>query len=525
MGAGPAGLACAIRLAELTGNPDGITVIEKGREVGAHLLSGAVMDPRGFRELFPRAEIPPLGTPISKDAVYFFTRSGQWKFPVPPPPLRNHGNYVVSLNRLARWMNERLQALGVEVFTGAAAMQCLSEGGRVVGVRTGDKGRNRQGNPQSNFQPGADIRAKISILAEGVRGSLSKQLIAGHGLDEGANPATFAVGVKELWETRPGRLAAGTVYHTMGYPLGPDHYGGGWIYGLPDGLVSVGLVAGLDYGDPRFDPRNAFQQYKLHPFVRAILVGGNRIKYGAKAIVEGGWFAMPRHAAAGALLIGDAGGFVNGLRLKGIHLAIKSGLLAAEVAHEALQADDFSRARLESFDARVRSSWIREELWKVRNAHQAFDHGLWPAFFHLGAQMLTGGRGLRNRYPAAAGHTRLRSPAGPLAPQAAPDGQLSFDRMTDVFYSSTYHEEDQPPHLIIADTNICHTRCAAEFGNPCQYFCPAAVYEIEETRAGRRLKLNPSNCVHCKTCDIMDPYQIITWIPPEGGGGPNYEGM
>ncbi len=528
VGAGPAGLACAIRLAELTKNPDGITVIEKGREVGAHLLSGAVMDPRGIRELFPSEPIPALDTPVGREGVYFFTRGGQWKFPVEPPPLRNHGNYVVSLNRLARWLNERLEALGVQVFTGTAAMECLMEGGRVAGVRTDDKGRDREGKAKANFQPGADIRAKVTIFAEGVRGSVAKQLIARQRLDAESNPATYAVGVKEIWEIRPGRLDPGTVYHTMGYPLASDQYGGGWIYGLPGNLVSLGLVAGLDYRDPRFDPHNAFQQYKLHPFVRGILEGGKLIKYGAKAVPEGGWFAMPRLWSDGALLAGDTGGFLNGLRLKGIHLAIKSGMLAAETAREALEARDFSAARLARFGDKVNASWIREELWKVRNGHQAFEHGLWPAFFHLGAQMLTGGRGVRDRYPSEAGHARLLRLAELPAEEPvkiAADGKLTFDKVTDVYHSSTHHEEDQPTHLVIADTDICNTRCAAEYGNPCRFFCPAAVYEMEETRAGRRLKLNPSNCVHCKTCDIMDPYQIITWVAPEGGGGPSYEGM
>ncbi len=528
VGAGPAGLACAIRLAELTKNPDGITVIEKGREVGAHLLSGAVMDPRGIRELFPSKTIPVLDTPVGREGVYFLTATGQWKFPVEPPPLRNHGNYVVSLNRLARWMNQKLEALGVQVFTDTAAMECLMEDGRVAGVRADDKGRDRQGRPKPIFQPGADIRAKLTVLAEGVRGSVAKQLIAQQRLDVGSNPATFAVGVKEVWEIPAVRLDPGAVYHTMGYPFRSDQYGGGWIYGLPENRVSLGLVSGLDYRDPRFDPHNALQQFKTHPFVREILEGGKLIKYGAKAVPEGGWFAMPRLWTDGALLIGDTAGMLNALRLKGIHLAIKSGLLAAETAAEALAAGDFSAARLARFGERVNQSWIREELWQVRNGHQAFEHGLWAGFFHLGLQMITGGRGLWARYPSQPGHTRMQrldhiTGSEPL--KLRPDGQLTFDKVTDVYYSSTHHEEDQPSHLLIADTNICHTRCAAEYGNPCRYFCPAAVYEMEETREGRRLKLNSSNCVHCKTCDIMDPYGIITWVPPEGGGGPNYEGM
>ena len=527
VGAGPAGLACAIRLAELTRNPEAITVIEKGREAGAHMLSGAVLDPRSLRELFPSGDIPPLDTPVGREGVFFFTAAGEWKLPIEPPPLRNHGNYVVSLNRLVRWMNEKLEGLGAQVFTGTAAMELLSDGGRITGVRTDDKGRDRDARPQSNFQPGADIRARLTIFAEGVRGSLAKQLIHRYRLDAGSNPATYALGVKELWEVPPGRIEPGTVYHTVGYPLPWDHYGGGWIYGLRDSQVSLGLVSGLDYRDPRFDPHNAFQQYKLHPFVRRILEGGRMLKYGAKAIPMGGWYSIPRLAVDGALLIGDAAGFLNPLRLKGIHLAIETGLLAAAAAHEALQAGDFSAARLDSFRRRVESSWVREELWQVRNGHQAFEDGLWPALFHLGLQMATGGRGLRDRYLSQPGHQRLEriDRLGAPPPRVVPDGRLTFDRVTDVYYSSTHHQENQPAHLLVADTNICATRCAAEYGNPCQYFCPAAVYEMEETPAGKRLKLNPSNCVHCKTCDIMDPYQIITWVAPEGGGGPGYEGM
>jgi electron-transferring-flavoprotein dehydrogenase len=527
VGAGPAGLACAIRLAELTGNPDAITVIEKGRDVGAHLLSGAVMDPRGIRELFPSGEIPLLDTPVRREGVFFLGRSGRWKLPVEPPPLRNRGNYVISLHRLARWMNQRLEALGVQVFTSTAAVEYLSDGGRVAGVRTDDKGRDRQGRPKANFQPGADIRAKVTVLAEGVRGSVAKQLIARHSLDGQQNAPAYAVGIKELWELPPGRLEPGTVYHTLGHPLGWRQFGGGWIYGMRDNIVSIGLVCGLDYRDPRFDPHNAFQQYKLHPFVRRLLDGGRLIKYGAKALPEGGWWALPRLYTAGALLIGDAAGFLNSLRLKGIHLAIKSGLLAAETIHAALPAGDFSAARLADFSARVESSWIREELWPARNAHQAFEHGLWPALLHLGAQMLTGGRGLRARYPFPEGITLLDrlDRLGPPPPRIVPDGRLTFDKVTDVYYSSTSHEEDQPAHLLIADTNICSVRCTLEYGNPCQNFCPAAVYEIEQTPRGNRVRLNASNCVHCKTCDIMDPYGIITWVPPEGGGGPNYEGM
>ena len=552
VGAGPAGLATALRLAELieqhnaeidSGKRQGkklsteeLYLLEKGREIGAHLLSGAVMDPQGLRELVPDFDHPnsrdraPLATPVLRDAVYFLTASGQWKLPITPPFLHNHGNYVVSLNRLGRWLGQKVEAKGVSVFTGFAGKELLYEDGRVVGVRTDDKGLDRSGKQKSNFEPGYDLRAKITVLAEGPRGSLTKQLIAHKGLDQGRNPQVYAVGVKELWEVPPGRIEPGTVFHTAGWPLTAEQYGGGWLYAMPEGVISLGLVSGLDYRDPSFDPHEAFQRYKTHPFFRAILEGGKLLKYGAKTIPEGGWFSLPKLATDGALLVGDSAGFLNSQRLKGIHLAIKSGMLAAEAILESLRREDFSESCLADYVRRVEQSWVKEELWRTRNFHQAFEGGMMRGAFHVGLQMLTGGRGLYDRYPSHAGHERLEKRknggARPGREKLIPDGKLTFDKLTDVYHSAAKHEEDQPCHLLIADTNICNERCVAEYGNPCQYFCPAAVYEMVEAKDGRRqLHLNPSNCVHCKTCDIMDPYQIITWVPPEGGGGPNYENL
>lgn len=548
VGAGPAGLACALRLAQLIeahrkrveagkgpGPPlstENIYVLEKAAELGAHCLSGAVLDPRSLSELVPdfETEGAPLETPVVRDSVYYLTRSGQLKLPFLPPPLRNDGNYIISLNRLVRWLGGLAERAGVNLFPGFAGVEVVFEGNRVAGVRTDDKGIDREGRRKSNFQPGYDLRARVTVFAEGPRGSLAKQLAAKFALDRGCNPQVYSVGVKELWQIPSGRIERGEVVHTMGWPLSANQFGGGFIYALSDTRVSVGLVAGLDYEDPRFDPQDAFQKFKTHPWVRRLLSGGELVRYGAKAIPEGGYFSIPQTALDGALLIGDSAGFLNSQRLKGIHLAIKTGMLAAETIFDALLAGDTSRVRLKNFEDAWKKSWVHDELWRVRNFHQGFEKGLWRGLFHAGIQFLTGGRGLYARYPSKAGHERLRkleALAGRPIERAKADGVLTFDKLSDVFRSGTHHEEDQPSHLKIADLEICHTRCPSEYGNPCQFFCPAAVYELEDTPqgGGKRLKVNASNCVHCKTCDIMDPYQIISWVPPEGGGGPNYEGM
>ncbi len=536
VGAGPAGLACALRLAELIQqNPgdlsaENIYVLEKADELGMHSLSGAVMNPRGLRELVPdfEKEGAPLDTPVSDDAAYFFTQKSALRFPITPPPLRNHGNYVVSLSRLVQWLGQRAEKAGVNVFTGFAGSGLLVEGGKVVGIQTDDKGVDKHGRRKANFQPGYELRAKVTVLAEGPRGSLTKQLVKQFSLDAGANPQVYSIGVKEIWEVPEGRIKPGTVWHTMGYPVPTDMYGGGWVYGLQNNRVSLGLVVGLHYQNPLFDPHVAFQQYKLHPFVRRILEGGKLVRYGAKTIPAGGYWAIPKPYVSGALIVGDSGGYLDAQKLKGIHMAFKTGMLAAETIFEALRSGDTSEARLKSFHERVEQSWVKKELWAVRNFHQGFDHGLWRGLFHAALQQITGGRGLYARYPNRAGHEhykKLSQLPEAQRPNLKPDGQLTFDKVTDVFYAGTRHEEDQPAHLLVADTNICATRCVEEYGNPCQYFCPAAVYEIVTEGDRKRLKLNASNCVHCKTCDIADPYEIITWVPPEGGGGPHYEGM
>jgi electron-transferring-flavoprotein dehydrogenase len=548
VGAGPAGLSCALRLGQLfkahnqkvqagkiPGAPlsaENIYVLEKASEIGAHCLSGAVLDPRALRILVPDFEKQgaPIETPVTGDAVYYLTRSSSWKLPVNPPFLRNHGNYIISLNKFVKWLGGLVERQGINLFAGFAGSGLLLEGNRVAGVRTDDKGIDKGGRQKSNFQPGYNLRAKVTIFAEGPRGSLTKQLVKRFALDRGCNPQVYTAGVKELWEIPSGRMRKGQVIHTAGWPLSARQFGGGFIYALSDTRLSVGLVSGLDNQDPRFDPHNAFQQLKTHPMISKLLQGGQMVRYGAKTIPEGGYFSVPQTALDGALIAGDSAGFLNSQRLKGIHLAMMTGMLAAETAFEALQAGDYSAKTLGAYETRWRSSWVKDELWKVRNFHQGFEGGFWAGTLHGALQFVTGGRGTRARYSSRPDHAHMKKLAElsetPVERIKA-DGKLTFDKLSDVYHSSTHHEEDQPSHLRIADFDICNNRCVEEYGNPCQYFCPAAVYEMESNADGsaKHLKLNPSNCVHCKTCDIADPYEIITWVCPEGGGGPHYDGM
>jgi len=548
VGGGPAGMACALRLSQLVDehnskNPDAqlskenIYVLEKAREIGQHCLSGALLDPRAMDELLPGwKNEAPIEAEVKKEAVYFLTKNRKFKAPITPPPLRDHGNYVISINRFVKWLGSKVEETGITIFTGFAGSELLVDGNRVAGVRTDDKGVDKRNEPKGNFEPGYDLQSKVVILAEGARGSLTKQLVGRFQLDKERNPQTYGVGVKELWELPPGRIAEGEVIYTMGYPLTTKEYGGSWIYGGKNNVVSLGFVTGLDYPDPATDPQHVLQEFKKHPWVAKLLEGGKMIRYGAKTLPYGGWWSIPPLAGDGWMIVGDSAGFLNSQRLKGIHLAIKSGMLAAETAFEALVAQRFDAGQLGKFQERVENSWIKTELWPVRNFHQGFEHGLVHGMVHAGIQQFTGGRGLHERYAAHAGHRRLKhkyemlghEAERPFRGPAKGDGKLAFDKLTDLYHSGTRHEEDQPAHLVIHDTNICSTRCVQEFGNPCQYFCPANVYEMVDSPdvpGGKEIHLNPSNCVHCKTCDIMDPYEIITWVPPEGGGGPNYDGM
>ena len=542
VGGGPAGMSAALRLAQLQKAQDGeplqIAVLEKAREAGAHMLSGAMLDPSALRDLVPdfKEKGAPLASDVHAEQVYYLTKTGKIPFPIIPPPLQNHGNYIISLNRFVKWMAGLVESEGVDMFAGFPAAEVLYENDRVVGVRTRDQGIDKHGAKKSTFEAGVDIRAKVTILCDGVRGNLTKQLVRRLALDAGKQPQLYAIGIKELWEVPKDRIKPGTVIHSLGYPLRMEEFGGAFLYAMPDGLVSFGLVTGLDYRDPMFDPHQAFQHLKQHPVFASILQGGQLVRYGAKALPEGGWHTIPRIYADGVLIAGDAGGFVNSMRLKGIHLAMRTGMLAAESAFDAVRANDTSAARLQGYEKAVDASQVRRELYPVRNVHQSFSYGLLPGMMYSGLSLVTGGWWVKDPMPVVPGYEHMQKLADyysgkppdidvPNRP-ATIDRQLTFDKLTNVHYSGTRHPEDQPSHLIVHDTNICATRCLEEYGNPCLRFCPANVYEMVDAGDGRKkLQINASNCVHCKTCDIMDPYQVIDWVPPEGGGGPQYEGM
>lgn len=539
VGAGPASLAGAIRLGQLAraaGRELEIYVIEKAGDIGNHGISGAVMDPRALDELLPewRSQAP-VESAVTRDELWYLTPRAKLVAPIVPPPLRNAGKYVASLQKISKWLGEKAEEAGVQVIPGFPGQELLWDGGdRAIGVRTGDKGLDHAGKPKSNYEPGADILAKVVVLGEGPRGTLAKQAIPRLGLDDGREPQVYAIGVKELWQLPDDRFKAGSVIHTLGFPLPGHTFGGGFIYGMAGNVLDIGHVTGLDDRDPTTDGHNELQRMKTHPAIAAMLDGGKLLRYGAKAIPEGGLFAMPRAYADGLLLIGDAGGFLNGMRLKGIHLAMKSGTMAAETIWDALQADRYDAPTLSAFERRFRESWAYPEMRSSRNFHQGFKRGRWAGLLNAGLATLTGGRGfgLRDKLPGEAGYA-VMDKAGfhpKETPRAVPDNVLTFDKLTDVYESGTMHDEDQPCHLKVADTDVCRDRCTVEYGNPCRYFCPAAVYEplFEKSAAGGfegRLQINFTNCVHCKTCDIIDPYQIITWVPPQGGEGPVYTGM
>ncbi len=552
VGAGPANLGGALHLAQLikqhkqSGSGDAlgdveIAVIEKGASIGSHILSGAVMDPKALGELIPDfvEQGAPLESPVNEDHFLYLTPKHAIRSPITPPPFKNHGYYIVSLNRLTAWLGEKCEEAGVNIFPEFPGADLIyDEDDRVLGVRTGDKGIDKEGKPKSNYEPGVDLLAKVTVLGEGPRGSLTKKLVERLHLDAGREPQVYSIGVKELWELPDNRYPAGRVTHTLGFPSDVQTYGGGWIYGMQNNVLNLGYVTGLDYKDPLIDPHAEFQMFKTHPYIAKLLEGGKMIRYGAKTIAAGGLFAMPRTYADGVLLTGDCAGFLNAQRLKGIHSAIKSGMLAAETIFQALLAKDYSAKQLQRYEQLVNESWIIPELRKVRNFHAAFKHGRWMALVNAGLQFVTGGRswGIFDRDKSHAGHLDMQKLSaygynGDRLEQRYKDlrfdGKLTFNKVTDVYHAAVSHDEDQPVHLHVLDTNICSTRCAEEYGNPCQRFCPAAVYEMVEDGGNghRRLQINFSNCVHCKTCDIMDPYQIINWVTPEGGGGPDYKGL
>lgn len=523
VGAGPAGLAAAYRLASLNRDLNksvGIMVIDKAADKGAHQLSGAVMDPRAILGLMPdwRERGAPVEGEVEEEFVWYLNEHDAVSLPV-PPPLDNHGNVIVSLCKFTRWFAGIVEGMGVDLFTGFPGRTLLVEKGRVVGVRLMDKGVGKDGKPRPNFEPGGEIRAKLTILAEGVHGSLTREAIRHFKLDAGCNPQTYSTGVKEVWRLPADRVPRGRVVHTMGFPLRRE-YGGSWIYSMADDKLSIGLVVGLDYRDPLTDIHHHFQKFKTHPKIRGMLEGGQILEYGAKAIPSGGLFSIPKLQAPGLLIVGDSGGFVNMMRLKGIHLAIETGRLAGESAFEAVRTGK----EPQDFDRVIRTSWAWEELKRSRYYKQGFTLGMIPGMLNVGLMQLTGGVGFVGS-SLRPGHTYMRRRRDAIPQRIVFDGTLTHAKVNSVFYSDTHHDEDSASHLKILDTRICVDRCAEEFGNPCQHFCPANVYEwVKDATAARgRVQIGFGNCVHCKTCEIQDPYGNIEWTVPEGGGGPHWK--
>ena len=537
VGAGPSGLSAAIRLKQLAaeqGQDISVCVLEKGSEVGAHILSGAVLDPAALNELFPdwQERGAPLHTPVKKDR-FIFLSAGGGSVAIPqfllPPLMHNHGNYVISLGNLCRWLAEQAEALGVEIFPGFAAADLLrDDSGRVCGVLTGDMGVAQDGGHKGGYQPGIELRAKFTLIGEGARGSLAKRLIADFGLETGKEPPKFGIGLKELWEISPDQHRPGLVEHTVGWPLSNDTGGGGFIYHLEDNQVAIGFVVHLNYTNPHLSPFDEFQRFKTHPRVRPYLEGGKRIAYGARAITEGGLQSVPKLVFPGGALLGCAAGMVNVPRIKGTHNAMKSGMLAAEAAFAAVQSEGDDLA---AYERAWQASWIRKDLHKVRNAKPLLSRfgTLFGAALGVADMWMNSlGIGL----PFTLGHGKADSETLKPAAQCRkidypkPDGVVSFDKLSSVFISNTNHEEDQPVHLVLADPAIPIDRNLPTFDEPAQRYCPAGVYEVvREEGAAPRFQINAQNCVHCKTCDIKDPARNITWTVPEGGGGPNYPNM
>ena len=522
VGGGPAGLAAAIRLKQLAADRS-VCVLEKGSEIGAHILSGAVMDPRALAELMPdwKAKGAPLNTPVSEDRFLFLSEKSSFSTPgwALPGCFRNHGNYVVSLSNVCKWLGQQAEALGVEIFPGFAAAEILYDNGGVKGVATGAMGVNKKGEKTDAYQEGMELHGKYTFFAEGCRGHLGRQLEEKFGLRK--SPQVYGIGLKELWEVKPERHQPGLVVHTAGWPLDADTYGGSFLYHMDERLVAVGFVVGLGYQNPYLAPFEEFQRFKTHPAIREFFEGGKRIGYGARAITAGGLQSLPKLVFPGGAMIGDEAGFLNASRIKGSHCAIKSGMLAAEAAHAALGA---GRAgdELAAYPEAFRSSWLYDELYRARNFKPWMSKGLYTGTLMVGVdQVLFRGKAPWTLQHKGADHEQLR-PAADFSPihYPKPDGALTFDRLSSVFISNTNHAEDQPPHLLLKDPSKPLFNLE-KYAGPEQRYCPAGVYEFVE----KKLVINAQNCVHCKTCDIKDPLQNIVWVAPEGGGGPNYTNM
>jgi electron-transferring-flavoprotein dehydrogenase len=538
VGAGPAGLSAAIRLRQLaaeSGNEVSVCVLEKGSEVGAHILSGAVLEPRALDELIPdwRDKGAPLNTPVGEERMLMLSEKGSRKLPLwlLPPQSKNHGNYIVSLGNVCRWLGEQAEALGAEIYPGFAAAEVLyNDDGAVMGVATGDMGIGKDGEQKDSYQPGMELRAKYTLFAEGCRGSLSKTLESRFDLRADSDPQTYGIGLKELWEIDPAKHRQGLVMHTTGWPMDDKTWGGSFIYHLENNQVSIGFVIALDYQNPHLSPFEEFQRFKTHPAIRPMLEGGKRISYGARALNEGGWQAVPKLVFPGGALIGCAAGFLNVPKIKGSHTAMKTGMLAAEAAFEALSGGDEGYGVLSGFEEKYKASWVHEELHTARNLRPA------AARWGMRIGMAVGGLDLmllRGKAPWTfhfkhRDHECLKPAAEmPKIDYPKPDGVITFDRLSSVYLSGAFHEEDQPAHLRLTDPSVPIEQNPKLFDEPAQRYCPAGVYEVvrDDDGSNPRFVINAQNCVHCKTCDIKDPAQNITWTTPEGGGGPNYPNM
>lgn len=505
-----------------------ILVLEKGAEIGSQSLSGAVLNPKALSELIPdyKEKGCPIESVVQEDSAYFLTRTKAVKFPVTPPPFKNIGNLIISLSKFNRWLAQQCEARGINIFPGFAAVEALYEGDKIVGVRTGDKGLDKSGKPKGNFEPGLIIKSKVTVFAEGTRGSLFQQVAKKLNLWEGKNPEVFEEGVKEIIQMPPGTVKPGVVIHTAGFPLDRT-IGGTWVYTMPGDRISIGLVVYLDSQDPFLDPHRELQRFKTHPWMMELLKGGKVVAYGGKTLPAGGYYSMPKLQGQGWMVCGDTAGMVDVKKLKGIHLAMKSGMLVAESVVDQLTA------KTSDYAEKVEASYVGKELYKVRNFHQTLTKGFFASLPILALHELTGGRGLRDRVPIqhidakttqkvdtywgklGGNHPDLKLPK--------PDNVLFFDKLSSVYLTGTMHDEDSPNHLILGDGDICRTVCAPEYSSPCNHFCPANVYEmVDKGNAGKDLQINYTNCIHCKTCDIKCPFENISWTVPEGGGGPRY---
>ncbi|MHB9055929.1 MAG: electron transfer flavoprotein-ubiquinone oxidoreductase [Paludibacteraceae bacterium] len=539
IGGGPAGIATAIHLADLLkqrGQSQRILLIDKGASIGSHILSGAVIKPDIFKTLLPETDFSeiPFDAQVTEDTMVMLSDRGSFKMPFHPPYMSNKGFYTASLGKICRFLATKAEEKGVEIYPGFAVSDILYENNKVIGVKTIDTGVDHHGNPQENFQPGTRVEAKLTIFAEGTRGSLTKKLIQNYKLDNGKNSQVYSLGCKELWSIPAGNIKPGEIYHTMGYPLNMKEFGGGFIYGLNDNKVAVGLVVGLDYQDPTFDTHDAMQVWKTHPFVSKILEGGKLLEYGAKTLPEGGWYSLPKLYVDNAMIVGDSAGFLTMPALKGVHLAIASGMAAAETAATAFSKNDFSENILKEYDTNIQNSLIFKEMYPVRNFRQGFTKGTLAGILNFGSLLVTGGAGVlgKQRTHFDKDTTKTLSEFKGVffkerfRRKLEPDKVLTFDKATDVFYSGVQHDEEQVPHVKINNPDSFKEVNIIQYGATCQFFCSSEVYELHTDKNGNQeLRIHAENCMHCKTCDIKTPGDGITWSVPNGGNGPDWQNM